>query len=178
MRGNSFGFTFYPLVISLPSECVWVENVCQSRVWCFSLIHSYPLPSAFYESLIQILTPLSREGIRAGYKKEIPLPGLTTLILKEDYSSAVTEIDARDLVELMASRRACLKGRSCVDVSAIANGQPELLEAAPSGGEPAFGDQSCSELIHLQSDVPVKADATTSNWLKRNFQGLHVEKWV
>lgn len=151
-----------------------------SKLWTLSFYYSSSISSNFFEHLVQLLTPLSREGVRADFWESIPLLGLEIIRLERlNVFSASAVIDGQDLAALVGSRMACSKGCSSGQVTSIANGLLQASEAPASGEESAFGSpQPCSKITSLDIGIPVRADEATITWLEENVEGLEAVEWV
>jgi len=110
----------------------------------------------------------------------MPLPGLEDLAIEPRFSlNTSLVIEGTDLAALVGARKAASTGRSSRDVAAIASRLLDTLDATASEGEPAFGSaRPCSTIRLLKSDISVKADEATVNWLKKNVRILEIDKWT
>lgn len=112
-----------------------VEHWSRLKSWGFSLPSA--TASAFYEHLILLLTPLSKDAIWAGFREKMPLPGLRALKFGGTPPLSAV-VNGFDLSSFVGARKAVCLGRSSGDVMAIANGLLETLDAATSKGGGSF----------------------------------------
>lgn len=102
-------------------------------------------PVVSWKQILNELTPLSRESISAGIKKQIPLPGLRWILLGADppnkplgqsiatKGSYPYSLAGIDVVSLLAAREASRKGLSSGQIALIASGDLESFEEESAG---------------------------------------------
>lgn len=75
-----------------------------------------------------------------------------------------TFIEAKDLVNLVTSRKAVTSGLTFKQVSSVAKGGSETQK---KGGKPAFNTETSMELEVLRIKVPIKGDEETRSTLRK-----------
>jgi len=102
-------------------------------------------PLVSWKQILNELTPLSRESISAGFKKQIPLPGLRWILLGADppnkplgqsiatKGSYPYSLAGIDVVSLLAARESSRKGLSSGQIALIASGGPGEFRGRISG---------------------------------------------
>jgi len=149
------------------------------ELWHISLILPKTTPSTFYEHLFQLLSPLSGPNIQAGWRDKMLLPNLRSLYLSATGSEEEPSLSVDGLVvaSMVASRKACSKGFSLMEVVSAASGLLGFSDAA-SSSEPAFEThQSCTHIQSMVFELPVRANDLVRSWLKKE-KTVHVEEWV
>jgi len=131
-------------------------------------------PIGFWNHLILLLTPLSKESVRAGFEDSLLLPKLSSITLgDDDYPSNSTPIDALDLASNAASRKAIngLLSTSQVMLAAT-GGDLESCDSPASNGTTAFPG-SCVKTSNLTVNPPLQVDEKTLEWLENNVLGFN-----
>lgn len=129
------------------------------------------LSSTFWNSLLFLSSPFSRENIAANLQSSVALPNLSRLAIGSSFNpnySAV--IDGRALCSMLESRLRVSEKASAHSVMSAANGD---LNSAEISGEAI--SLKCCKLKWLSINVSISCDADTKRLLlkKAVFRGKH-----